>query len=275
MRGFVGSIDRSLAPLVGVHALEHLRPRLAAIARAIDAALAACPSSGHPARRRTRGRDSIGWMRTARDLPRRPRARRASTCVPASVLRYTPSPYDDDCPRTACSPVPTYTTFGSDSATAIAPMEPVRKNVVRDVAPRCAGVLRLPHAAARVAHVVHERLRCHAGDGVRAAAAKRADQPPLQRTKRGRVVRSLHGRGRRRGTRGGRLGQHGGSSARCTQETDDEPGRDHRSSRVVCRSARQPGDSDAKVGGGTDGARHILVFTRDRGKSAVGSFAPG
>src|SRR5687767_7609393 len=48
---------------------------------------------------------------------------------PASVLLYTPSPYDDDCPRIACSPVPTYTTLGSDSATAIAPMEPVRKCV--------------------------------------------------------------------------------------------------------------------------------------------------
>src|SRR3954469_16785517 len=49
--------------------------------------------------------------------------------LPASVDLYMPSPYDDDCPRTACSPLPTYTTLGSDSATAIAPMDPVRKNV--------------------------------------------------------------------------------------------------------------------------------------------------
>src|SRR5438045_3092992 len=46
---------------------------------------------------------------------------------PASVLLYTPSPHDDDCPRTACSPVPTYTTFGSSGATAIAPTLPIRK----------------------------------------------------------------------------------------------------------------------------------------------------
>src|SRR5512140_3944707 len=46
---------------------------------------------------------------------------------PASVDLYTPSPNDDDWPRTACSPVPTYSTFGSDSATAMAPMELVWK----------------------------------------------------------------------------------------------------------------------------------------------------
>ena len=44
--------------------------------------------------------------------------------LPASVLLNMPLPNDEDCPRTACSPVPTYTTFGSDSATAIAPMDP-------------------------------------------------------------------------------------------------------------------------------------------------------
>ena len=46
---------------------------------------------------------------------------------PASVERYTPSPCEVVTPRTACSPMPTHTTFGSDSATATAPTDPVAK----------------------------------------------------------------------------------------------------------------------------------------------------
>ena len=46
---------------------------------------------------------------------------------PWSVLLYTPSPYEDDCPRMACSPVATYSTCSSLGATAMAPMEPVEK----------------------------------------------------------------------------------------------------------------------------------------------------
>ena len=48
--------------------------------------------------------------------------------LPASVERYTPSPWEVATPRTACSPIPTYTTLGSDSDTAIAPTDPVLKN---------------------------------------------------------------------------------------------------------------------------------------------------
>src|SRR5689334_20076727 len=45
---------------------------------------------------------------------------------PASVDLYIPSPYDDDWPRGGASPVPTYTTFGSPGATAMAPIDPTR-----------------------------------------------------------------------------------------------------------------------------------------------------
>jgi hypothetical protein len=47
---------------------------------------------------------------------------------PASVERYMPSPDEVITPRGACSPMPTYTTFGSDSATAMAPTDPVFMN---------------------------------------------------------------------------------------------------------------------------------------------------
>ena len=43
--------------------------------------------------------------------------------LPPSVERNMPSP-GDTLPRSVCSPVPTYTTLGSASATATAPMEP-------------------------------------------------------------------------------------------------------------------------------------------------------
>ncbi len=46
---------------------------------------------------------------------------------PASVDRYTPSPLCVITPRTACSPMPTYTTLGSLSATAMAPIVAVVK----------------------------------------------------------------------------------------------------------------------------------------------------
>ena len=44
---------------------------------------------------------------------------------PASVERYTPSPCEVITPRIACSPIPAYTTLGSDSATASAPTDEV------------------------------------------------------------------------------------------------------------------------------------------------------
>ena len=43
---------------------------------------------------------------------------------PPSVERYTPSPWET-LPRMQPSPIPAYTTFASDSATATAPTEPV------------------------------------------------------------------------------------------------------------------------------------------------------
>ena len=50
---------------------------------------------------------------------------RPTSCqvLPASVDFHTPKP-DDTLPRTVCSPSPTYSTLGSDSLTATAPMEP-------------------------------------------------------------------------------------------------------------------------------------------------------
>ena len=43
--------------------------------------------------------------------------------LPASVDPYIPFP-GDTLPRGQASPVPTYTTFGSEGATAIAPIDP-------------------------------------------------------------------------------------------------------------------------------------------------------
>src|SRR4030065_178495 len=69
--------------------------------------------------------------------------------LPPSVERYTPSPCDVMTPRTACSPMPAYTTFGSDSATAIAPTDPVLKNpsdTLRHVSPASSGLPPAPPA---------------------------------------------------------------------------------------------------------------------------------
>ena len=68
---------------------------------------------------------SVGWMRTrvmwcasSRPIWRHVR--------PASSERHMPSPWPT-LPRTVFSPPPTYTTFGSHSLTATAPMEPPKK----------------------------------------------------------------------------------------------------------------------------------------------------
>jgi hypothetical protein len=52
---------------------------------------------------------------------------------------------------------------------------------VRNVAPRHAGIVGLPHTAAGGAHVVHQRLAGDAGHGGDAAAAVRPDAAPTQR----------------------------------------------------------------------------------------------
>ena len=44
---------------------------------------------------------------------------------PASLERYTPSPCEVMTGRISDSPIPAYTTFGSDSETATAPTEPI------------------------------------------------------------------------------------------------------------------------------------------------------
>ena len=48
--------------------------------------------------------------------------------LPPSVERYIPSP-GETLPRIGDSPVPTYTTLGSDGATAMAPIEPAVRNL--------------------------------------------------------------------------------------------------------------------------------------------------
>jgi hypothetical protein len=60
-----------------------------------------------------------------RDLPRVGEPRRGPG-LPASVERYMPFP-GDTLPRGGDSPVPTYTTLGSDGATAMAPIEPAMR----------------------------------------------------------------------------------------------------------------------------------------------------
>ena len=45
--------------------------------------------------------------------------------LPASLERYTPSPCEVMTGRISDSPIPAYTTFGSDSETATAPTEPI------------------------------------------------------------------------------------------------------------------------------------------------------
>ncbi len=87
MRGLVGSIERSLAPLVAFCALEHQRPRLAAVGASDRCRARPCPSTGRPARRRTRGRDWSGCTRTCA-ICRVASSPMRVHVFPASVLRY-------------------------------------------------------------------------------------------------------------------------------------------------------------------------------------------
>src|SRR5688572_27610986 len=105
MRGLAGSIDRSLAPLVALSPLstgDHVFPP------SVDRYT---PRSGVPFQRSpcaaTYTRSGFcGCTRTAAICLVVSRPARVQV-LPASVLLYTPSPYDDDWPRMACSPVPT------------------------------------------------------------------------------------------------------------------------------------------------------------------------
>ena len=157
---------------------QHLLPRLAAVLRAVDAAI------GSPAERIADRRDvrDVGILRMdlqLADLPDVLQARRTatscrrrSTCTRRARGSRSIGSLRCRCRRRRCS--------GFESATSIAPIDPVGIWPSETGVQRDAVVLGLPDAAAGRAHVEHVGLRAHAGRRRHAAAAERADRPPAQ-----------------------------------------------------------------------------------------------
>src|SRR5439155_27254927 len=124
IRGLFGSIARSLAPAFSPRLSTRFQvfsPSRHRYTPRSGFAPCACPRAATYT-----VSASSGWTRTLAML----RVRSSPRCVhvfPASVVRYTPSPWET-LPRMQLSPIPTYTTFGSDWATAIPPTDARLKN---------------------------------------------------------------------------------------------------------------------------------------------------
>ncbi len=132
------------------------------------------PDSGRTDARQPRRR--AGWDRAGRRRSAKSAARRASPDASRSrprqwTCRFRRRRTDrDDAVLLRCR---RKSMFGSDGATSIAPIEPVGcwSKIGCQVRPKSC---RLPHSAIHRADVEHIRLAGHAGNGARAASAKRA-----------------------------------------------------------------------------------------------------
>ena len=178
-----------------VLALQQLRPRLAAIRRAVNAAI----TRALPAITLHRDIHHVGVARVhahGRDLPRGgeadvgPGAPLIGALVHAVAIRRR---------------------LASDRMLSHAHVDhvlvagrhrdrahrPRLEEAVGDIAPAVAGVVGAPQAAAGIAGHVRERLRRQSHRRHRSAAAERADVAPRQRRERGRVECREPGRGAR------------------------------------------------------------------------------
>src|SRR5260370_26903454 len=120
MRGFVGSSSKAIAPVLSLanRILSHvLPPSLDRNTPRVALGPNAWPSTATYTSSGVAGCTATWAIWPASASPT------LAQVLPASVERYMPSP-GDRLPRIGDSPVPTYTTLGSDGATAIAPIEP-------------------------------------------------------------------------------------------------------------------------------------------------------
>src|SRR6266704_3307109 len=120
MRGLPGSITRSMAPVESLRASTRchvLPPSAERYTPRMGLGPNTCPNAAAYTRSALPGCTTILAICPASRSPARDHV------LPPSVERNRPSP-GDTLPRSVCSPVPTYTTLGSASATATAPIEP-------------------------------------------------------------------------------------------------------------------------------------------------------
>src|SRR5260370_29134880 len=123
MRGCVGSSSKAIAPVLSLadRILSHvLPPSLDRNPPRVALGPNAWPSTATYTSSGVAGCTAMWAIWPASASPT------FAQVFPASVERYMPSP-GDRLPRIGDSPVPTYTTLGSDGATAIAPIEPAVK----------------------------------------------------------------------------------------------------------------------------------------------------